>query len=500
MPTKVYPSGSNVIVDQTGQPLLTILKERAKYVIIQPTVSVDGITPPVAFTIQFIDIFNGDIRTESIANVQDSTGASFASQILLEKYLRFIPHTSTTLLVEQPTVHTKYADSMSVDAFGRARVSSTGQRLDVEFIYNKQEEIFDEVLIGAATVTHNANSRDLTLAINSAVNADSAVMMSYPVPYTPGNSQLVAMTGTINESSLIGGGVEIFMRSNVTGSVVDTAYLQSDWNINTVDNVEWDTSQIFIMDFQSLKVGRIRFGLDRGGVIIPVHSIKNDNIRSTGFWQLPTLPISWRIYNDATNTYCEVCYGDESNGIGFRYKITVDATAQLRAICATVKSEGGKDLVDLTGFNRTAHMGSSRATVGNSLIPIISIRPKATYNSITSNGLVIPISFSVDSDNPIQLIVVHDGVLTGAAWNDVDTTESIQEIDITASSLANGHEVYCDYFGTGKNQSNSAGGILGKTLLWDRKGTETGVFTICAIRTTNTSADVLISINSKEIR
>jgi hypothetical protein len=45
-----------------------------------------------------------------------------------------------------------YEGDMSYDAFGRLRTSGTGQRLDVEFIYDKQDEFFDEIT-NAGTVT-----------------------------------------------------------------------------------------------------------------------------------------------------------------------------------------------------------------------------------------------------------------------------------------------------------------------------------------------------------
>lgn len=73
-----------------------------------------------------------------------------------------------------------------IDGFGRVRTSGTGQRLDVEFIYDKQPDFFDEIT-NNGTVTHNGNSRDLTLALLDADAGSFATMRSHPVPYTPGN-------------------------------------------------------------------------------------------------------------------------------------------------------------------------------------------------------------------------------------------------------------------------------------------------------------------------
>ena len=101
MATKVYLSGLNVIVEQSGTNTLTILQERAKYTILQPTLSVDGISIPQAEYVQFIDIFNTDTRTELISDVQDSTGATLADLKALQKYLVFIPRADVTYITKQ---------------------------------------------------------------------------------------------------------------------------------------------------------------------------------------------------------------------------------------------------------------------------------------------------------------------------------------------------------------------------------------------------------------
>ena len=43
------------------------------------------------------------------------------------------------------TTAATFADSASLDAFGRVRTSGPGQRLDVEFLYDLQDEFFDAV-------------------------------------------------------------------------------------------------------------------------------------------------------------------------------------------------------------------------------------------------------------------------------------------------------------------------------------------------------------------
>ena len=392
----------------------------------------------------------------------------------------------------------QFADSANLDAFGNQRVSTTGQRLDVEFIYDKQPYFMDEVLVTGGTVTHNANERDLTLAINNTTSGSEARMSSYPVPYTAGNSQKIDMSFVLNLAN-IAGNTSCYIRSKVTGTVVETVIKQSSWK-NLKTGIDWSKSQLLQIDFQSLKVGRIRFYIVKNGLPVLIYKDNNDNIRNSGYWQSPSLPIFWRIYNDATYTYMEVGYGDENNGIGFRHRITKNATATMKAICGTVKSEGGEDISNLQGIERSADRGTSTVTVGTTLIPIISIRPRATLNSLPNLGLLIPESFDIQVDNAIRYVIVHNATLTGATWTNVDTLGSATEYDISATAFSGGHVVGSGYIGTRRNVEASKGGLLSKTILFDRKGTESGILTLCAVRTTASSASTLAQIGFREIR
>lgn len=384
------------------------------------------------------------------------------------------------------------------DAFGRQRVSNTGNRLDVEFLYDKQEDYFDEITNGAtASVTHNVNSRDLTLTVGSTTNGEYATMRSHPVPYTPGSSQLVDITGVLDLAAIGSGTAEVFLRSNVTGSVVETTVTQANWD-NATSGVDWTDSHILSMDFQSLKVGTIRYWLVRSGVPVFLTAINNDNVRNTGYWQLASLQAYWRIYNDATNSYMEMAYGDESNAIGIRYVITANSSASMKAICCTVKSEGGPPLSEMPGLPRSCNTDVLERTVSATAVPIISVRAQSTFSGLPSLILAIPKSFSVSTDNPIRVDIIQDGALTGASFSSV--TSSCLEYDKVATAITGGKVIYSEYFSTAKNTDNSGKGLLGKSVLWRRQGSQSGIFSIVAIKTGATDGAALASINWEEIR
>ena len=388
--------------------------------------------------------------------------------------------------------------NLSADAFGRLRTSGTGQRLDLEFIYDKRPAFVDEVTSNG-TVTFNSSSRDLTLSLANATAGSYALMRSHPVPYTPGNSQLIDITGVLDFAAIGGGVAQVFLRSKVSGTVVETVTDQSSWSEDVASGADWSKSHIFAVDFQSLKVGTIRYYLVRDGVPVVVHVQHNDGRINTGYWQVPSLPVYWRIYNDATYTYAEIGYGDEDNAIGFRYRIAANASATMKAICCTVKSEGGDSLRELGGVPFSANMGVTAKTVATTLIPLLSIRAGATFNALPNLGILLPKSFVMQTDNPVRVDMILNGTLTGASWGSVDAL-STAEKDTTATAITGGTTVLSGYLATLKNSAAAGQGLLGREVLWNRLSALSGVLTIAAVRTGGTSAECLASMAWEEIR
>jgi hypothetical protein len=318
------------------------------------------------------------------------------------------------------------------------------------------------------------------------------------VPYTPGNSQLIETTGVLDFANIGTGTAYVFLRTNVTGTVTETAVAQSSW-VNATSGVNWNYSHIFGFDFQSLKVGTVNFYMVRSGEFVKVHTINNDNLRNTGYWQRATLPHYNRIYNDGTYTYMEVGYGDTENAIGFRYRITKNASATMKGICSTVKSEGGEDIFDLPGFPFTVDRGETAVAVSTTLIPIISIRVDSVFNSITNRSIVIPESFDISTDNPMRYAFYYRPTLTGASWVDADSHSGV-EYDVSSTVITGGYKVGGGYVTTQRNINAGLNGLFGRIeLALGRTGTS-DILTLAGIRTSTSNANVLASISGRTIR
>ena len=397
-------------------------------------------------------------------------------------------------------VTTTRADDFYNDAFQRLRVSNTDQRFDADFTYDLSPLLFDRIGSGG-TVTHDANSRDVVIAIAASTNGLSeGLRQHYSNPYTKGNSQFIALTGIINGGNVAAGQAEVFLRSSITGSVVEQVVEQASWVSNTTGR-NWQYSHLLLMDFQSLKVGRIRFGLDIGGVVQKIAEISNDNIRAAGYWQLAEQPTYWRQYNTATYTYTEMGYGDEANAIGLRYRVPVTASQSMRAICATVKSEGGGDLHEIAGAKFAVSNGVTTRTVSTTYVPVLSIQLKGTLNTFVNKGIVFPDSFSIVNDNALYYEIRINATLTGASFNTV-SANSLCNFDVAATAATGGRVIFCDYAAPAQAGVKSSGnsGILDKIPLSVSALGVGDILSICCIRNANTNSSTQCALNWTEVR
>lgn len=414
------------------------------------------------------------------------------------EYVRLIPYDA---LGQAMVVGFTAADSLALTEFGELRSANPGNRADVEFINDLQPLIVDDISNGAGAATHQSNSRDVVLSVGaSGAGVAGGLRLHYNVPYTPGSGQEIDITGVLDNAGLGGGTAQVFLRSTVTGSTTVETIDQSEW-VSPPSDLDWSKSQIFRISFQSLKVGRIQFSIARNGELNKVAEINNDNERATGFWQYPSLPPYWKISNDSGNTIAEIGYGDEFNGVGFRYVFNgIQTTATARAICATVKSQGGLPLFELPGFPFAITSGNTAKTVSTSLIPVVSIQVASAINSIVNGGLYIPEAFSLQTNNPIRYQILYRPTLTNASFSAVDATYSGMNYDTAATAITGGIVIDEDYISSGNNRVIGEEGLLGRTIMSLGYNGTSDIITIAAIRTGSSDATVYGKIGWKEIR
>ena len=232
-----------------------------------------------------------------------------------------------------------------------------------------------------------------------------------------------------------------------------------------------------------------------------VAQLDNDGLAAPGYWQIPNGSVYYDLYTTGGETFMELGYGNANNAVGFRYKVTANASATMRGICCTVKSESGKHLSDQLGLPRCSSTGVTEVTASTTLIPIISIRPKTTFQSKENLILSKMISWNATATQPTRIALILNGTLTGASWADVSTADSCMEVDKSANAISGGTEQVAYYISSGAGISPSgAGSALGKEFLWDRQGSQTGIITLAAIKTGTNDSSVLAALNWEELR
>lgn len=363
-----------------------------------------------------------------------------------------------------------YADSPSLDAFGRLRTAPPHSTFDTQYNYDLQPLFWEESNTGTGDTTHVPNSSAARLSTGGIASGAKAIFQQKAYNrYQPGKSQVVTWTcilgpKTANVQKQIGlfddengfffeqdgSDLKIVRRTKTSGSVVNNTVNQAAWNLDVLDgtginNPSGETldesfDNLYIIDFQWLGAGRIRYGLDFGGQITYVHEIKFANTEIVPFSTTGNLPFRAVI---------------ENTGIA-------SGTTTFDFTCMAVTSEGGFNPTGIPGA--TQNTALRNVTTANDPYPIISIRPRTTFNGITNRGLVIPKVYQITSeDSTVRYELILNGSLTDASFADVDTTNSLVQVDVAATAISGGLVIDSGFLTGGKDKDES--GHVGEELM-----------------------------------
>lgn len=276
-----------------------------------------------------------------------------------------------------------YDIASSYDAFGRLRVSNPYNVFNSKLLYDKQPLLWDEIQTSGSNTGSSYNSNEAAVTMNVASNiAGARVRQTYQrFAYQPGKSQLTMMTGILgsysndiirrigifdcNNGLFFQSGPDnyyIVKRSSVTGTPVDLAIPQSQWNKNKLDNpamiqVDFNKANIFYFNFEWLGVGDICCGMVIGKKFIQMHQFFYANENTNVSFSKPNLPLRYEIRNRGTGP-----------------------AATMKCICSSVMSEGGQEAL---GYIFAVDRGTTKIAISTSgtLYVAIAIRLKQGYES-----------------------------------------------------------------------------------------------------------------------
>lgn len=406
--------------------------------------------------------------------VMNNTGTLASSsnqQALLNQLASVVTTYGPTGTSARSTMEVSFdVDATAIDAFGRMRTSDPAYRFDGQQVYPNSGDVWDTFTTNGSFAFDSVN-RFTTVYASAGTNV-SVMQSHYYAPYTPGRSQLSFITFNMRTAPVTGqtkrvgyfdGSNGVFLEWDaatgvsvniVSGTALgNQKVLQASWNIDKMDGtgrsgrtLDLTKVQILAVSLQALYAGRVIIGFDIDGQLWPVHQFKHANLVTDPYLQQASLPVRY-----------------ESRGTNASNATSLDA------ICATVISEGGVELLEIPG--RTFSISSGTVTTSvSSRRPVLTIRPKRNFNGVPNNTVVVPQRFSsFVVTNYMRYELVRNGTVTGPAntpYTDVDSTNSTVEYNTNGTAISGGQAVYTDYAtGTAKFADTIFPSAIGRLLL-----------------------------------
>ena len=340
-----------------------------------------------------------------------------------------------------PWVVSQSFDKSQTDAFGRQRVNIPQLITALHFTQSGHDFLMNTSTTGTASATFSPANSALRLSLGTA-SGDSVIRQTKRyVKYNPGIGYISTfalapgakktnvrkdwgmfdnLNGCFFHQS--GTALSVVTRTNASGSPVDTAVDQADWNLDKLDGtgpsgltLDETKHQLWIIDYIWHGAGPVRFGVHIGGKLIYVHQVLSGNTLALPFTRSPVLPLRVEVTNTGTSA----------------------STTNLDIVCMTVASENGaSELIPSYAFHGSN--GLTAKSVSQTYIPLLSIRPRTTHNGIINRTPIVPVNFDIFTNATyLNYRIVLNPTLTGASFAGVNTFSAV-ELDTSATAFTGG--------------------------------------------------------------
>jgi hypothetical protein len=273
------------------------------------------------------------------------------------------------------------------------------------------------------------------------------------------------------------------------GSV--TQYLQSNWNLDTMDgngpsgiNLQFNKGQLFVIDIEWLSVGRVRFGFYAYGKIHYCHQILNINTLSGPYMSSAMLPVRYELIGAPASS---------------------STISNIYQICSTVISEGG-----YSPFGRTFSAIAKNIAITNIETPIIAIRGGGSnYDHQNIIPLGIDIVNTLNNNTILgKLRLYFDSDTTNAgvtSWNNIDSGYSVTQFSSSFSGFTAGNSTILRqliFSGKGTNFINDLSNVFSNQtiqLTSNISGIADVLLITCQVLDGNNTGTIYTSLDIKEV-
>lgn len=366
-----------------------------------------------------------------------------------------------------------FGDNAALDGFGKLRVTSPKTLFDAKQLSNKLPQFFDEIINGTATSVWQKN--DSMTKMTTSANGDYVIRQtSMHFNYQPGKSMLAYFTGVMTpqanvvkriglfqglssapytptdgifiESSDGTGGYIAFRVLKTQGTYYALSAAQPAWNLDRLDGsgpsgltINFNFTQLLVIDYEWLGVGRIRCGFNIEGKTIYAHEFTHTQGLSTPYITSGNQPVRYEI---------------RQIGAG---------SGTMNHICTSVMSEGGEDYI---GTSMTAELSAipGVAIVDTAYRPILAVRLNPNSHDLSLVAKKIHILNTGVNDAIYK--VVQNPTITGGSlvFTDLPDSSIAQQANGSASlGLSGGYNLVSGY--ANKGNSAVASGVTGAELL-----------------------------------
>lgn len=363
-------------------------------------------------------------------------------------------------LDDRGDVYTRFDEgSPALSTFGSLLVDSLESIGQYIYAYDRKDKDFYDASGVGGSLSFLPNERAMLYDTNSTASGAYVHRTSNLYhQYQPGSMLKVMQTMALGDTGKVGlrrrwgyfddengifweqddGIMYVVVRSNTSGSVIDTRVAQSNWNRDAFDgsidfNLDVTKANLYWMDLQWLGVGVVRFGTYKeNGIKTTCHVFEHPNQENTSYMRQGTLPVRWEVEN----------------------KTTTASSSEMRSICTVVKNAGQINR-QVRHFSCGPESGAT-VTDSDGEVPILSFRPKTTVNGLPNHSATVleELHLASEGNGIFKLRVRENATLDGESFNSLDDA-SHTELDLSATGFASsGTNIYSAALTTGSYAHN----------------------------------------------